>query len=122
MADQVQVQGADRLAATLHDAADDVADLAAANADTGQLVADRTRALAPKVTGQLAGSVWAEALPDRAVVHIDAPYAAPINYGWAARNITPNPYATDALDQSSGAVQARMGQELDSILGRVKGA
>lgn len=65
-------------------------------------VADRARALAPKLTGRLSRSI--RPLGSQKVARVAAggvavPYAGPIHYGWPARNILAQPFLTDAVYQ-----------------------
>ena len=46
---------------------------------------------APKITGRLAGDIRGNRAQSKAVVtagRVSVPYAGPVNYGWAERNIT----------------------------------
>lgn len=56
---------------------------------------------APKRTGRLAGDIRGNRAQSKAVVtagRVSVPYAGPINYGWAARNIEPALFMQQASD------------------------
>ena len=66
----------------------------------------------------MAGSIRPGRVKTRAVIRAGragVPYAGVQHYGWAARNIKPNPYLTDALATRQAAVLA----ELDAGLARL---
>lgn len=82
------------------------------------LVADAARPRARRLSGAMAGSIRPGRVKTRAVIRAgraSLPYVGPQHYGWAARNITPNPFLTDALTTRQGAVLA----ELDAGLARL---
>ena len=72
----------------------------------------------PTVTGTLAGTLRAGRGKTKAVIRAGgarAPYAGVTHYGWPARNITPQPFLTDALQRQ----QAGVLRELDAGIGRL---
>lgn len=115
---RVEVTG---LRATLRDLqrmgveAEELRDVMTSVAD---LVATAARPLARRKSGAMAGSIRPGRVKTRAVIRAGRaalPYAGPQHYGWAARNISPNPFLTDALATRQAAVLA----ELDSGLTRL---
>lgn len=112
MASQVKVEGARELEATMHRAADDVGDLSSAASQSGSQVAQVARGLAPVRSGRLVGTIRAaQPTSARAVTAggvtaggPGVPYAGPIHWGWAARNIQAQPFLTDALAQTESSV------------------
>lgn len=81
-----------------------------------ELVADAANP--PRKSGSLAGTIRPGRVKTRAVIRAgraSVPYAGPIHYGWAARNITPRPFLTDALASRQAAILA----ELDAGLQRL---
>lgn len=81
-----------------------------------ELVADAANP--PRKSGSLAGTIRPGRVKTRAVIRAgraSVPYAGPIHYGWAARNITPQPFLTDALASRQAAILA----ELDAGLQRL---
>lgn len=117
----VTVEGDENLRRTLHAAESDIRDLD--QTENARLVQQRAQANAPKVSGQLAHSVNARDLGQgRAQVYSDLIYAPVINYGWHAHNISPQPFLTEALADSTPVVEANSARETQRILGRVRGA
>ena len=81
----------------------------AANKDAADIVRDKAKTLAPVRSGKLAKSVGSSAQRDSARVKAGTPkgvqYAGPIIFGWPARNIRPQPFLFDALDDRREAVR-----------------
>lgn len=79
--------------------------------------------LVPVVSGDLKGTI--RVLASRRAGRVAAGnntsvvYAGPIHWGWPERNIKPQPFLTDALDQKKGAVLIVWQEETDSLIGRV---
>lgn len=93
-------------------------DLERAFAEIGADVAHDASAMAPKVSGRLAGNVRAGRAKTRASIAVGGvavPYAGPINYGWKRRNISPTLFmnrAADSKAESSAVVIAREMQRI----------
>jgi len=116
------VEGSERLAATCRDAGDELADMEAANRTVGELVRGRAATDAPKVSGRLAGSLRVSSVTkSEVVVASDLVYAAPINFGWPARNISAQPFMSNALNESEKFVlqtyEARVGAAVSGVKG-----
>ena len=85
----------------------------------GDLIADAARPLARRATGTMAGSIRPGRVKTRAVIRAGGariPYAGVQHYGWAARNITPNPYLTQALQARQAAVFAELDKGLQRLI------
>ncbi len=70
-------------------------------------VVDTAKTLAPRRSGRLAGSIRAlgsQTSGQAAVGKKSVPYAGVIHYGWAKRNITAQPFLTDALQRRQDQV------------------
>ncbi len=103
----VQVTGAKELRAALKHMGADLKDLTRTNKAAAQPVAERAREIAPNVSGRLSGSTRATATRTQGLVAAGGsavPYAGPIHFGWRARNISPQPFLYDALDQRKDEV------------------
>jgi hypothetical protein len=120
VAADVEVIGADRLAATLRGVARRLPDVAPDAA--GSLVAGRARSLAPKRSGRLAGSLRARRAQRDQLVVSGLVYAAVIHNGWPGHGISPNPFGRRALENSTGAVLTAYTADVRGLLGSVKGA
>lgn len=119
------MEGARTLARTLRKAGVGIADLKAAHAAAGQVVAERAKALAPRQSGALAGGIRASKQQSQAVVRAGGGgvvYAGVQQWGWAARNIGATYFLTNGLRQSRDQVIETYLREVDHILAQVKGA
>jgi hypothetical protein len=76
--------------------------------ESAQIVVNRARPLTPVRTGRLQGSIKASPVLRGAVVKAGnkgkLAYAAPIHWGWPARNITGMPFITAALRYTKAQV------------------
>lgn len=121
MPDRITVQGDETFRRTLHAAADELANLD--QSDSARLVQQRAQARAPKRSGTLARSVQARDLGNgTAAVASDLVYAPVIHYGWPAHGISPEPFLTDALADSTQLVEIASLREAQRILATVRGA
>lgn len=101
MADRAgfRVEGLSRVVRSLQALGLDVEDLKEAFAKIAAKGAQSATRHAPKRSGRLAGSVRGNRAKSKAVVtagRASIPYAGPINYGWRARNIAPQPFMQKA--------------------------
>lgn len=93
-----------------------VAQLKVANREIGDDVALTARTLVPRRSGQLASSIRAGGAARTGSVKAGkraVPWAGPIHFGWSRRNISPQPFLYDALDERRDEVEERY---LDAIL------
>lgn len=100
--DRVRVEGLRELRKALKNAQKDYEDLKAAGLEAAEPVERQARVLVPKLTGALEGTLRSAGQASGAVVRAGfarVPYAGVIHFGWPARNISPNPFLYDALDQ-----------------------
>lgn len=101
------VNGADELRKALRQFDDGSADLKAAHAESAKVVEQRAVQLVPRRSGALAGSTRSTGQARQGVVRsgrASVPYAGPIHFGWPERNIAPQPFLYDALDDRRGEV------------------
>jgi hypothetical protein len=78
-------------------------DLKDVHDDVGHVVASRARAIAPHLSGTLAGSIGNDRRVAGASVFAGSrrvPYAGPIHFGWPAHNIEAQPFLYEALEDS----------------------
>jgi len=122
----VQVEGGARLRKTIKAAGDDLSDLRAAHARAAEIVVPRMRSGAPVgETGRLAASVRGSGTQTAAIIRAGSaavPYAAVQEWGWAAKNIPPQPYGVPAAEETEPQWYGAYLDEVEDILGRVKGA
>jgi HK97 gp10 family phage protein len=117
---QTQVIGADTLARTLGDAAGKLGNMQAAGTRAGNLVRTRAAGLAPVETGALARSIRASATGDTVEVTAGQPYAGYQEYGTAT--VPASPFMRPALDAATGEIAETYRDEIESIMGDVRGA
>lgn len=89
------------------------------NRRVAEPVAERAQRIGPKRSGRLVGSVRPLATQNNARVAVGRktiPYAGPIYFGWAARNIEPNRFIDRAIDQLEGRVRRQFEQEVDEFV------
>lgn len=118
----VTIQGAEELRRTLKRAADQVSDMTGTNQQAASRLGAAASARAPRRTGALAGSMRATATPTQARVEFPIVYANPIHWGWPARNIRSNPFATTALEQTQAVTVGLYEKRVDQIVGGIRGA
>lgn len=108
MANTVKVQGARELEHTCRDAGDSLEDMTRAHGTAGNYVARLAKGKAPVRSGTLANSIRAVQAPTQVAITAGGPgipYAGPIHWGWPARNISAQPFLTDALAEAETSVQ-----------------
>lgn len=92
------------------------------NLELAEEVADTARDLVPRVSGTLAGSIRAAGQARTGVIRAgraSVPYANPIHWGWPRRNIRPQPFMVDALDDRRDDIEKRYLEALDTLLDRI---
>jgi len=125
MAGDVQVIGADRLAATMHAAGRSLADMTDVNRRTAAGMANVSRSRAPRRTGRLAASTRAAATRSQATVTAGGPgvpYAGVIHFGWPGHNIRPQPWLYATLRASEPAAVAAVDARIGQIMSKIHGA
>jgi hypothetical protein len=120
----VRVEGARELRRTLKRAGVHLEDLKDANAAAGNIVAGAGRTSAPRRSGSLAGTIRASRAAASATVRAGGArvrYAGPIHWGWPNRNITAQPWLSEAAvktePQWTAAYEAGVAKVLDTIRG-----
>jgi hypothetical protein len=99
-----------------------VAELKIANRAIADDVVLTARALAPQKTGKLKGSARAGASNRTGIVRAGGarvPWAGPIHFGWKKRNISPQPFLYDALDERRDEVEQRYLAALNEITRKI---
>lgn len=116
------VEGAAQLTAGLARFATALGHLDAAELAAGRAVQQRASRGAPVLTGALARSVLVPTTGDGVTVGSNLPYAGVQEMGWAAHNISAQPFLRPALADGTPEVQAAYQAEVQANLNRVKGA
>jgi hypothetical protein len=119
-----QVAGLAELARTMKRAGVDITELKEANTRAAQIVADRGSTLAPKRTGRLAGNIRPAKQVAKARImagSASVPYAGPIHWGWASRNIEANPFLSNAAVETQDEWLAAYLDDIQNALDKVVG-
>lgn len=118
---RVKARGADRCAATMHQAARQVEHPERAAREASTILVGRIRSTAPREKGVLANSFQADPHGGTAIAASELVYAPVINGGWPAHNISPNPFTQRALDQADAQIVELYLDDVDDALAGVKG-
>lgn len=119
----VRVTGAAELRRALGHLGASAADLTSVNRAAAAVVAREAKVLVPKLSGALGSSIRARATKTRGRVSAGGgrlvPYAGPIHFGWPARNIAPQPFLYDALDNRRTEVIGRYDEAIGDLIHRL---
>lgn len=102
---KIRLDGGRELRAGLANVEGGLADLKAAHLEAAQIAAKASAALAPSVSGQLRRTIRAAGTNRAGIIRAGTkrvPYAAPIHWGWARRNIAGAFYLSDGAQNSEG--------------------
>lgn len=104
----VQLEGAREFRRALRRTGNDVrADLKSLHQDGARIVERQAEQLVPVRAGTLKGTIRSSTTQTKGVVragYARVPYAGPIHFGWRARNIEPQPFLYDAVDERRAEV------------------
>ena len=93
------------------------------NKEAADMVASTALTLVPRRTGTLAETIRAAGTNAAGVVRAGnngkVKYGAPIHWGWARHNITPQPFLYEALDKRRDEVIERYASQLEALVGKV---
>lgn len=118
------VVGQRRFVATMRKAGADMDELKDVNAQAARVALPAVRALVPRHTGTLAGSIRAGATKRAGVVRAgrkSVPYAGVINYGWPARHITGRLFANTGVARTEPTWAKLYEQFVKKTMSQVKG-
>lgn len=125
----LKIEGGRQLRRTLRQAGSDLTDLKAANAQAASIVSNRAKSWAPTRSGRLQSSVRSSGTKTAGIVRAGnnrksksgVPYAAPIHWGWKARNIRANPFLSYSA-QATESTWIRLYEQLvNKALSKIKG-
>lgn len=116
----VEVDGLREVVKALRQVEGAVGDLKAANLEAAGIVRNKALDLVPRRSGRLAGTLRAAGQAGAGVVRAGnrggVKYAGPIHFGWARRNIEPQPFLFDALDDRRDEVMQAYEKNLGDII------
>lgn len=116
---RIRVEGLSRTIRALQQAGAKSEDMRDLMHQLGTVVVLAARPMARRQSGAMAASTRAGRGKTKAVVRAGGarvPYAGVQHYGWPARNITPNPFLTNALQATRPAVLHQLNQGLGKLL------
>lgn len=115
----VVIQGMPQLRKQLNALSDDaINDLKAAHLENANLVASTAKTLIPVRTGRLRDTIRPAGTKTGGRVRAGfkkVPYAGPIHFGWSSRNIKPQPFLYDALDQRRNEVMNNYERQIEAL-------
>ncbi|HAT1137143.1 TPA: HK97 gp10 family phage protein [Corynebacterium striatum] len=125
----LKLEGGRNLRRTLREAGSDLTELKAANAQAASIVAGRAQSWAPVVSGRLAATVRSSGTKTAGIVRAGnnrksasgVPYAAPIHWGWKARNIKANPFLSYSAQSTEPTWLALYESLVNTALSKIKG-
>lgn len=116
----VQIEGLRELTKALNQLGDDAKnDIKSVHADAAKDVKQAAARKAPVRSGRLRSSLRSSGTKRDGRVKAGSarvPYAGPIHFGWRKRNITPQPFLYDALDDRRDAVVKRYESEINKLI------
>lgn len=115
----IEIVGARELRSGLRKLGDRADDLKDVHQDAGELVAGTARELVDVVSGDLRDTIRTDRRKSGASViagRASVPYAGVNHFGWPARNIEPDPFLYDALDQRRDEVVDRYRRGVDELV------
>lgn len=118
MAGGVYITGLRETTRALEKAGADVEELKDAMGEVASVAASTMAPLVPRISGALAGTVRGNRAKAAAVVTIGkarVPYAAPIAYGWPARNIRPGTF----IERTDRVMETRAPEILEAGWSRI---
>lgn len=117
----IEVEGGPQLQRAFKKLGDRADDLKGLHGDIGEMVADTAESLVPVESGELQESISSSSRKTGATVlagRRSVPYAGPIHFGWRARNIEPQPFLYDALDDRRDDIVRRYNDGIDDLVRR----
>ena len=118
----VQIKGLTKLRTTMRKAGANMDDMKAANQAVERVVVSRAQAIAPRRSGDLAGSLKTPRTAGKAVVRSNLIYAGVIHWGWAKRNIRAQPFLTRAADETRDQWLETYTEAVQKLANSVQGA
>lgn len=120
----IRVEGQRELRRSLRRAGDDLEDLKAVHKAAAEVAAGGANPLAPRRTGDLAGTIRPGGTKTQAVIRAGkkrVPYAAPIHWGWPARGIEPSPFLADGAKRTEPEWVDLFYEYVNKTIKKVKG-
>ena len=103
----IEVEGAKEFRKAMKGFVSNLEDLTAIHKRAAEMVLREARTLVPVLSGDLKDTLAARGTTKKAYIKAGSravPYAGPIHFGWPARNIKPQPFIYEALDERKADV------------------
>lgn len=117
----IEVEGGLQLRRAFKRLGDGADNLKALHGDLGRMVEETAEGLVPRVSGVLGESIRSSSRRTGATVLAGrraVPYAGPIHFGWRARNIEPQPFLYDALDERRNDIARKYADGIGDLVER----
>lgn len=117
----IRVDGAKELRKALRKVEGGIADLKGVHADAAKVVEERAGQIVPRRSGRLATSIRSSGQATGGVVRAgraSVPYAGVIHFGSPKRNIKPQPFLYDALDDRGNEVVEVFEKRVKTLISR----
>lgn len=121
----VEVRGVRELRRSMRKAGEDLTQMNRANAAVSSFVAARASGTAPHVSGTLGRSVRGSSGRTSAIVRAGGArvrYAGAIHWGWPRRNISAQPWVSEAATSTETTWLGMYADAIEAIVAKVKGA
>ncbi len=121
----VDVRGFQKLRKSLRAAGDDLSDLRETNRQVAAIAAEGARSEVPVRSGRLKANIRSSGTKTAAIVRAgnnsNLKYAGPVHWGWKARHITAQPFASKGAQRTEPAWQVLYQEAIDASLDKIKG-
>lgn len=116
----IKVKGLKSAIKALQEIGVPAAEIKAAGSEAGELVANQARELVPVRSGNLRNTIRVSKALNKVSVlagnNVRVPYAGPIHWGWAKRNIQPQPFFVKALGVTRDQVYQNYYASLNKLI------
>lgn len=117
---QLEIEGLRELQKSLRNLTEDSRnEMKETHRRAGEIVIEGARRYVPVRTGALLASMRSAPTQRQGKVRVGSaavPYAGPIHFGWPARNIKPNPFIYEVLDQRRQEVYALYADRISQLI------
>lgn len=124
-AESIQLKGVRQLSRQLKKAGADLDDLKEENKKAADIVKDEATPHAPVRSGRLKKTLRSSGTRQYGVVRLGTkavPYAGPIHFGWPKRNITAQPFVSQAAKDAEAEWAQIYQNAVDKIIADITGA
>lgn len=121
----IKVEGGRQLRAEMKAAGDDLQDLKDAHKEAAEFVVSAAGPKTPRRTERLASTARAAGTATQAIMRWgggQVKQAGPVHFGWAERNIKPQPWATEAAQETEPTWTEIYFRRVQRTLARIRGA